>query len=104
MVIRRSEGHTSMVDWILDQVRWNASMRSRSYSSEPSSSAASTSRGLFDDLGPGEDGCEASVRRRPREAGPEEAAGAALWRTKNGCKREEEMARDRMGATKQLRF
>jgi hypothetical protein len=35
----------------------------------------------------GEDGSEASTRRRAREDGTAEAAAAAaLWRTKNGCK------------------
>lgn len=79
-----------MVDWILDQVRWKASRRSCSYSSRPSSSCASTSRGLFADLGLEEDGSEASIRHRAREGGTDEAAAtAALWRTKNGCKKKE---------------
>ena len=85
-----------MVDWILDQIRWKASRRSCLYSSESSSSCASTSRVLFADLGLGEDGSEASIRRRAREDGADEAAAAdALWRMKNGCKKKE---RGRIGS------
>ena len=83
-----------MVDWILDQIRWKASRRNRSHSSESSSSCASTSRVLFADLGLGEDGSEASIRRRAREDGTDEVAAAdALWRTKNGGKKKGEETR-----------
>ena len=59
-----------MVDWILDQVQWKASRRSCSNSSMSPSS--SSSRGLFADLGLGDDGWETSIRRRAREVAGEE--------------------------------
>jgi hypothetical protein len=49
---------------------------------------ASTSWDLFDDLSLGEDGYEASIRRRPQEYGVDEATDATFWSTKNSCKDE----------------
>ena len=84
-----------MVNSILTrcQVWWKASRRSCSYipMSPSSSSSSSSFRGLFADLGLGDDGWEMSIFRRARkvvgEEAEAEAPAAGLWRTKNGCKK-----------------